>query len=191
MGAPFLTGSIAPAAKGFSSGGRKAGTASKERKRRIDLKDELSGATKAKAMTSAVKKPVGEGWKQLATVKEVREKGGKKPFIVKGVEGGVLVIEAKEDGAEDSAWFACNVYSTAYKYPLMDGTVSRSESGKWTIETPLDGTKYDLRTGAVIEWCPQDTVGRKILGALKSSVQPSPLTTYPIAIEEDNIFVKY
>jgi nitrite reductase/ring-hydroxylating ferredoxin subunit len=51
------------------------------------------------------------------------------------------------------------------------------------IETPLDGTQYDLRTGKVLRWCPKDNPLRSILGALKEKVEPVDLPVYPVQIK--------
>ena len=34
------------------------------------------------------------------------------------------------------------------------------------MQSKLDGTVYSLETGGVLEWCPKDTLLRKILGRL-------------------------
>lgn len=53
--------------------------------------------------------------------------------------------------------FEGNIYvsdaaSTAYQYPLVDAKLAREpDSGRVTVEVPLDGTVYELSTGAVIK----------------------------------------
>ena len=81
--------------------------------------------------------------------------------------------------------------STAYKYPLIDGEIKRTEDGVVSIETPLDGTTYDLTTGAVLEWCPKNNLLRNFLGGLKEKEKPVPLRVYPVVIGADGIYTKY
>jgi nitrite reductase/ring-hydroxylating ferredoxin subunit len=52
-------------------------------------------------------------------------------------------------------------------------------------EVPLDGSVYDLATGAVLKWCPKDNPVRSLLGTLKSKVDPSPLKVYPVYVNKD------
>lgn len=77
--------------------------------------------------------------------------------------------------AAEDRLFCTEVYSTAFKYPLVDAKVQLTEgkygNGKrWTIETPLDGTVYNLENGKVIEWCPRNNPIRAVLGTLKRDV---------------------
>ena len=74
--------------------------------------------------------------------------------------------------------FCTPAESTAFKYPLIDAPVTTSAQGTPVIEVPLDGTKYDLLTGAVIEWCPKTNPVRAVLGAIKGAVDPVPLRVY-------------
>ena len=53
------------------------------------------------------------------------------------------------------------------------------------IETPLDGTTYNLETGEVIEWCPKNNFLRNILGAMKEKEKPIPLKVYPVVLASD------
>ena len=75
--------------------------------------------------------------------------------------------------------------STAYKYPLIDGKITKNETGQLVIETPLDGTTYDLETGSVIEWCPKNNLIRNFLGGLKEKEKPIPLKVFPVLIDSD------
>ena len=67
--------------------------------------------------------------------------------------------------------YVCDCNSTAYKYPLIDGELFDGPGGA-SIRSPIDGTSYDLTTGKVIEWCPQNTLPRKLLGKLKENTTP-------------------
>ena len=48
------------------------------------------------------------------------------------------------------------------------------------MESPLDGTVYELATGRVLSWCPKDTPMRKLLGGIKDNADPVPLPVYPV-----------
>lgn len=80
--------------------------------------------------------------------------------------------------------YCTDAFSTAYQYPLIDGVITDGTKGP-VIETPLDGTKYELLTGKVVEWCPQDSVVRNLLGALKKKVNPVDLPVHRTVIKED------
>jgi nitrite reductase/ring-hydroxylating ferredoxin subunit len=79
--------------------------------------------------------------------------------------------------------YVCDCNSTAYKYPLIDGELFNGPGGA-SIRSPFDGTSYDLTTGKVIEWCPQDTLPRKMLGKLKENATPVDLGVYPVIVDE-------
>ncbi len=80
--------------------------------------------------------------------------------------------------------YVCDCNSTAYKYPLIDGELFNGPGGA-SIRSPFDGTSYDLTTGKVIEWCPQNTLPRKLLGKLKENTTPVDLGVYPVMVDED------
>ena len=97
--------------------------------------------------------------------------------------------------------------STAFSYPLIDGesiliftrairltdVVFFIITGELffgpmgpAIRVPLDGTEYDLTTGAVITWCPGGgNPVKAVLGALKKAADPIPLKSYPVRVEAD------
>ena len=84
--------------------------------------------------------------------------------------------------------FCCKSESTAYKFLLVDGELFSGPSGA-AIRSPFDGSSYDLATGDVIEWGPQDTLPRKLLGKLKEKTTPMPLRVYPVEVnKEGDIF---
>lgn len=88
----------------------------------------------------------------------------------------------------DDSIYCTDALSTAYKFPLVDAKIQVSDAGP-VIEVPLDGTKYDLKSGAVVEWCPKDNWFRNVLGGLKENEKPIPLKVYGIVVRNDSIFV--
>lgn len=56
---------------------------------------------------------------------------------------------------------------------------------------PLDGTRYCLKTGDVVDWCPKNNPLRAFLGAVKSVTTPKPLPVYDCVVTDaDEIYVK-
>jgi len=134
------------------------------------------------AQFDAVAKTGGnEKWIKVGNVDELEEKPIKALLLANGnfcmVKYGTMVFIT-----------ACN--STAYQYPLIDGELFEGPYGA-AIRSPLDGTSYDLATGDVIEWCPQDNMMRKFLGGLKKAVTPIPLPVYPTKIDKDGSVFTY
>ena len=130
---------------------------------------------------SAAKTGGNEKWIKVGNVNELEEKPIKALLLANGnfcmVKYGTMVFIT-----------ACN--STAYQYPLIDGELFEGPSGA-AIRSPLDGTSYDLATGDVIEWCPQNNMMRKFLGGLKKTVTPIPLPVYPTKIDKDGDVFTY
>ena len=86
-----------------------------------------------------------------------------------------------------SSYFCSDANSTAFKYPMVDAKVEVDKDGLVTAESPFDGTVYALNgkpPGAVKVWCPQNTAGRRLLGAMKSKEEPIPLRMYPVRVVE-------
>ena len=128
----------------------------------------------AAAKESAVKASKSEPWIKVGNVADVQDKPIKALILANGNfcmvrAGGMIFITA------------CN--STAYQYPLIDGEIFEGALGA-AIRTPLDGTSYDLATGQVLEWCPQDNLMRKFLGTLKKTETPVPLPVYPTKVDD-------
>ena len=123
----------------------------------------------------------GERWIKVGNVSELEEKPIKALVLANGnfcmVKYGSMVFIT-----------ACN--STAYQYPLIDGDLFEGPSGA-AIRVPLDGTEYDLATGEVITWCPQNNMMRKFLGGLKKAATPVPLPVYPTKINDDGDVFTY
>ena len=83
--------------------------------------------------------------------------------------------------------------SSAFKFPLIDAPIAKdAETGVLSIEVPLDGTRYNLETGEVLEWCPKSgNPLRFMLGSLKEKEKPVPLQVYPVVVSSDGIYTKY
>lgn len=123
----------------------------------------------------------GEKWLRVGNVRELEEKPIKALILANGnfcmvKYGGMVFITA------------CN--STAYQYPLVDGELFEGAKGA-AIRSPLDGTEYDLATGEVLKWCPQDNLMRKFLGGLKKAAAPVPLPVYPTKVTADGEVFTY
>lgn len=81
--------------------------------------------------------------------------------------------------------FCSDAASTAYQYPLVDGKVLAEASGP-AIESPLDGSVYDLASGKVLRWCPSEgNLVRGLLGTLKKDVPAVDLKVYRAAVGPD------
>jgi len=80
--------------------------------------------------------------------------------------------------------FCTDANSTAFKYPLADANLLKLNSGP-AVETKLDGTVYDLRTGKVVSWCPKNNPIRAVLGSLKDKSVPEDLAVHSVRLESD------
>ena len=85
--------------------------------------------------------------------------------------------------------YCTDANSTAYGYPLADAILIQSK-GKVLVESKLDGTQYDLKTGKVISWCPKNNLLRRILGTLKDNVAPVDLTVHAVSTKGGDVWVK-
>ena len=123
-------------------------------------------------------------------------------FDAKGKDVVAKVLPSKEvvcvyRAPGNGSYFCSDANSTAFQYPLIDAKVELDkETGEVTAEVPFDGTIYVLNSkpvpGAVKLWCPQNTVGRRVLGAMKSKEDPKPLKMYPVrVVEGGKIQVKF
>jgi nitrite reductase/ring-hydroxylating ferredoxin subunit len=134
-----------------------------------------AGGAAAAAMVS------GSGWATVGKVSELftLEKPAK-PIIT---QSGVKLCVYKFGGKV----YASDLESTAYRFPLFDGKLSQLADGRVVVEVPLDGTQYDLSTGAVVAWCPAEGGNplRGVLGALKRNTPPVPLKVYPTQVAQD------
>lgn len=122
-------------------------------------------------------KQIPNGFLKILNVNEL-EDGKKQIKAVELANGAFCVVKVGD------LIYVCDCNSTAYKYPLIDGEVFSGPSGA-AIRSGFDGTSYDLTTGKVIEWCPQDTLPRKLLGKLKEKENPIDLGVYPVMVDEN------
>ena len=121
-------------------------------------------------------RPSGKNWIEVGNVTADFKTKPIKPLVL--ANGNFILVKW-----EDLVFCAdCN--STAYQYPLIDGELFFGAGGP-AIRSPLDGTEYDLTTGAVITWCPKNNPIRKALGTLKAAAEPVPLPVYPTRMEAD------
>jgi hypothetical protein len=159
----------------------------------------------SKAAASAAAKPgvapkgFPDGWSQLdGTIDDLLPpSSGKSTKAVALKTGRVLVLYRFGD---DNTVYASDVESPAYRYPMHDARVFRADAeGKEgaggdlpAAECPLDGSIFDLRTGAPLVWCPTDgSLVRGMLGALKQQSAPSPLLVHPVFIDgRKQVYVK-
>ena len=77
--------------------------------------------------------------------------------------------------------FCTSATGTALAFPLVDAVLFLTPEGRHGVRSPLDGTEYDLETGAVLTWCPpEDTVLsiRNFLTRAKRAETPVPLPVY-------------
>ena len=124
-----------------------------------------------------------DGWLAVGNVNtDFKEKNIK---LLELANGQFLAVRWEETGQV----FVVPCASTAYQYPMIDGELFFGPMGP-AIRVPLDGTEYDLTTGAVITWCPGGgNPVKAMLGALKKAADPIPLKSYPTAVESDGTIV--
>ena len=124
-----------------------------------------------------------DGWLAVGNVNtDFKEKNIK---LLELANGQFLAVRWEETGQV----FVVPCASTAYQYPMIDGELFFGPMGP-AIRVPLDGTEYDLTTGAVITWCPGGgNPVKAMLGALKKAADPVPLKSYPTAVEADGTVV--
>ena len=120
-----------------------------------------------------------DGWLAVGNVNtDFKEKNIK---LLELANGQFLAVRWEETGQV----FVVPCASTAYQYPMIDGELFFGPMGP-AIRVPLDGTEYDLTTGAVITWCPGGgNPVKAMLGALKKAADPVPLKSYPTVVESD------
>ena len=170
----------AKGAKKVRSAGRGA-LARTEQGARLGLGVAKKGASAAPPPSA----PAGPGeWVRLAEVGEWRPgKAGKAVTLPDGTVLCLFFVADPGGGAAPRA-YATEMYSSAFKYPLVDAeAVVDGRSARVTV--PFDGTVYDLATGAVLDWCPGNTPVRALLGAVKSRVEPAPIRVYPARVGGD------
>jgi nitrite reductase/ring-hydroxylating ferredoxin subunit len=86
--------------------------------------------------------------------------------------------------------YCSDALSTAFKYPLIDAKIFDGADGRPVVEVPLDGTQYDLKTGKVLVWCPNQGLVRSALSMLKKDQPQQDLKVYEVKVLEDNVYAK-
>lgn len=160
-------------------------------------KKEKRATRAAQTMKRPGVSPAGfpDGWSMLeGTVDDILP-AGKATRAVPLKTGRVLVLYRL-----DGAVYASDVESPAYRFPMHDAKVFKAdkdgrEGNAGDIPAaacPLDGSVFDLRTGAPLLWCPTEgSVVRGVLGALKQKQDPSPLLVHPVYVDgAKRVFVK-
>lgn len=87
----------------------------------------------------------------------------------------------------DDRVYVTSANGTAFQYPLVDAELFKAEGGKAAVRCGLDGCEYELETGAVIRWCPQEDSPlslRNLFGGLKRASPPVALPVYPTRVSE-------
>ena len=171
---------------GKGGGGKKVDLTSSGMAIRVDKKKDKDAKPSpadaaAAAAAGAAPSISGSGWANVGKVDDLfTVEKPSRPIVL---AGGVKLCVYKLGGRV----YASDLESTAYKFPLFDGRLSLDAKGRPVVEVPLDGTKYDLSSGQVLEWCPTEGQGpvRAVLGALKSKQPPINLKVYPTRIEAD------
>jgi nitrite reductase/ring-hydroxylating ferredoxin subunit len=158
-------------------------------------KRDTRAAQAAAGKPGAPPKGFPDGWSQLdGTVDELLP-AGKATKAVPLKTGRVLVLYRL-----DGAVYCSDVESPAYRFPMHDAKVFKAgEDGAAASDgefpaaaCPLDGSVFDLRTGAPLVWCPSDgSVMRGALAALKQKSDPSPLLVHPVFVDgAKRVYVK-
>jgi nitrite reductase/ring-hydroxylating ferredoxin subunit len=89
----------------------------------------------------------------------------------------------------DDRVYCTDAASPAYKYPLADANLLSLKTGP-AVESPLDGSVFDLASGRVLSWCPKNNALRSVLGALKDKAEPTDLKTFPVEVKGGAVYVK-
>jgi len=101
----------------------------------------------------------------------------KKGFATSGVAGGLAICIAVSPSGQ---LFALGDKCPPVNQPLSFGKVSAT-----TIEDPVLGTSFNLKTGQVDNWCPSGL--GKLLGGL---FEPSGVPVYPVKTNKGNVEVQ-
>mmetsp|Transcript_12987 Transcript_12987/g.35378 ORF Transcript_12987/g.35378 Transcript_12987/m.35378 type:complete len:232 (+) Transcript_12987:153-848(+) len=87
--------------------------------------------------------------------------------------------------------YCSDVESSTYKYPMVDAKLMDGPDGAPIVEVPLDGTKYLLRNGEVLEWTPEGkNPAQKFLNNLKKATPAQPLAVYPTEVKNGSLMVR-
>ena len=161
---------------GFGAGGSKA---AKKQPRIARILEEEGVIAPLPAAASD-----SDGWFQVPDVDAATSFLSKpiKPVIL--ATGRAICLFKVEDTV-----YCTDANSTAFKYPLSDANLLQLKTGP-AVETKLDGTTYDLKTGKVLSWCPKNNPVRAVLGSLKDKSEPIDLPVYPVRVEGTKVMVK-
>jgi nitrite reductase/ring-hydroxylating ferredoxin subunit len=94
-----------------------------------------------------------------------------------GVAGGLAICIAVDEKG--------SVFALGDKCPPVGQPLSYGQVKGGTITDPVLGTKFDLKTGDVVEWCPSG-LGKLIGGAFT----PQGVPTYPVKQSGGNLEVQ-
>uniref|UniRef100_A0A6U5FSV0 Rieske domain-containing protein n=1 Tax=Corethron hystrix TaxID=216773 RepID=A0A6U5FSV0_9STRA len=106
-----------------------------------------------------------------------KEQAPKPGSATSGVAGGLAICVACSPTGQ--------LYALGDKCPPVNQPLSFGKVNKDTIEDPVLGTKFSLKTGEVVDWCPAG-IG-KLVGGL---FEPAGVPTYPIKSTGKNIEVQ-
>ncbi|KAG1658722.1 hypothetical protein FOA52_002737 [Chlamydomonas sp. UWO 241] len=122
-----------------------------------------------------------DGWRGVGTLSEM--------FVAKPTKAAVVNETQLCVYQWNGRVYASAANSTAFQYPLIDAKLMEVD-GRPVAETPLDGTQYDLETGAVVVWCPGGSLVRSLLGGMKKDTPAVPLKVYPVRVVDGQVYVK-
>lgn len=109
------------------------------------------------------------------SLKDLPKPGG----ATSGVAGGLAICIAVDKKG--------SVYALGDKCPPINQPLSFGKvNADGTIEDPVLGTKFSLKTGDVVEWCPSFPLGKLLGGAFT----PVGVPTYPVRQRGGNLEVK-
>eukprot|EP00877_Chromochloris_zofingiensis_P012016 jgi/Chrzof1/7068/Cz02g09170.t1 len=155
----------------------------KKFKKITDMDDDDATTTSAGSLDENAPPGFPNNWSKLADLSVFELGKTTKPIIT---ASNIPLMLYKFQGRV----YCSDANSTAYKYPLTDAKVF-NDGSTVVVEVPLDGSMYDLQTGAVLKWCPKDSLVRNVLGTLKSNQEPTPLKAYPTYVtSKGDIWVK-
>ncbi len=115
---------------------------------------------------------MAEYYKAIAT--DELQSGQMKRVNVAGRE---IVIAREED----------NFYAADNKCPHMGGNLSKGSLDGHVITCPVHKSKFDLKTGSVIQWT---DFGGLTLAIGKAFKKPRALQIYPVKIDKKDVMVQ-
>jgi len=78
-------------------------------------------------------------------------------------------------------------YATDNRCPHLKGKLSLGKLEGTVVTCPLHGSQFDLSDGRVVRWLKGSGLFSAVGRALKS---PRPLTTYPVKVEGDSLWIE-